>query len=85
MSIASEITRLQTAKANLKTSIEAKGVTVSPSATLDAYPAYVDAISGGGGSNWQSGIYESGGYIYLSPHPGAGGVGATTYIYLSAR
>jgi len=51
MSIASEITRLQTAKANLKTSIEAKGVTVSSSATLDAYPALVDSIpSGGGGS-----------------------------------
>lgn len=50
MSIASEITRLQTAKANLKTSIEAKGVTVSSSATLDDYPDYVDAISGGGTS-----------------------------------
>ena len=46
MSIASEIARLQTAKANLKTSIENKGVTVSASATLDDYPAYVDAING---------------------------------------
>ena len=51
MSIATEITRLQTAKASLKTSIEAKGVSVSASATLDAYPALVDSIpSGGGGS-----------------------------------
>ena len=83
MSIASEITRLQTAKANLKTSIEAKGVAVPASATLDAYPAYVDAISGGGGSNFRSGIYSQGGYIYISPDPGAGGVGASTFIYLS--
>ena len=48
MSIASEITRLQTAKADLKTAIEAKGVTVSSSATLEDYPNYVDAISQGG-------------------------------------
>lgn len=47
MSIASEITRLQTAKADLKTAIEGKGVTVSASAKLDAYPALVESISGG--------------------------------------
>ena len=47
--IAQEITRLQTAKANLKTSIEAKGVTVSGDATLDQYPALIDSIPGGGG------------------------------------
>ena len=48
MSIASEITRLQTAKADLKTAIEGKGVTVPSSAKLDAYPALVESISGGG-------------------------------------
>lgn len=48
MSVATEITRLQGAKADLKTSIEAKGVTV-PSATLiSGYAALVDQISGGG-------------------------------------
>ena len=47
--IAQELTRIQNAKASLKTSIENKGVTV-PSATLiDGYPALVDQISGGGG------------------------------------
>ena len=50
MSIASEIERLQTAKASLKTSIEGKGVTVPEGATLDDYPALVDSISGGGGN-----------------------------------
>ena len=49
MSIASEITRLQTAKADLKTAIEGKGVTVAASATLDDYADLVDAIETGGG------------------------------------
>lgn len=47
MSIASEISRLQTAKANLKTSIENKGVTIPSDATLDSYSGYVDNISQG--------------------------------------
>ena len=54
MSIASEISRLQQAKATLKTSIESKGVTVSSSATLDDYPDYVDAISQGGSPNLET-------------------------------
>lgn len=49
MSIATEITRLQTAKADLKTAIESKGVTVAASATLDDYADLVDAIETGGG------------------------------------
>lgn len=48
MSISSEILRLQTAKASIKTSIENKGVTVPSSATLDDYSVYVDEIEGGG-------------------------------------
>lgn len=49
MSIASEITRLRNAKAALKESIEAKGVTVEDSAKLDEYPTLVDSIPQGGG------------------------------------
>lgn len=45
MSIANEIQRLQTAKSNLKTQLEAKGVSVSANATLDAYPNYVSEIN----------------------------------------
>ena len=48
MAISDEITRLQNAKAALKTSIEGKGVTVSSDATLDDYPALVDSIEAGG-------------------------------------
>lgn len=49
MSIASEITRLQNAKAGLKTAIEGKGVTVSSSTKLDGYADLVDSIQQGGG------------------------------------
>ena len=49
MSIASQISRLQSAKASLKTAIENKGVTVPSSALIDTYDDYVAEISGGGG------------------------------------
>ncbi len=49
MSLASEITRLQNAKSALKTSIEAKGVTVSDSTLISGYAALVDQIQTGGG------------------------------------
>lgn len=53
MSIATEITRLQTAKANIKSAIEGKGVTVSSSATIDAYASLVSSIpTDGGGSTF---------------------------------
>lgn len=51
MSIASEITRLQTAKSDLATSIANKGVTVPANATLDDYAALVDSIQTGGGES----------------------------------
>ena len=53
MSLTSEITRLQNAKSALKTSIEAKGVTVSDSTLISGYAALVDEIQtgGGGGGN----------------------------------
>lgn len=51
MSLSSEITRLQNAKSALKTSIEAKGVTVSDTTLISDYPALVDQIQTGGGGN----------------------------------
>ena len=50
MSISTEIARLQQAKADLKTAIEAKGVTVPAATTLDGYAALVDQIQQGGGT-----------------------------------
>lgn len=52
MSIASEISRIQQAKADIKTAIEAKGVIVPSSATIDTYDDYVSQISGGGEESW---------------------------------
>lgn len=52
MSIATEIARLQTAKADIKTAIEAKGVTVSSEATIDTYDDYIASISTGS-TGWQ--------------------------------
>ena len=54
MAISDEITRLQNAKSALKTSIEAKGVTVSDTTLISDYATYVDQIqtgSGGGGGD----------------------------------
>ena len=48
MSIATEITRIQQAKADIKTAIEAKGVSVPSSALIDTYDDYVSQISAGG-------------------------------------
>lgn len=47
MSIATEITRLQTAKADLKTAIEAKGVTVPSATKLGGYANLVESIPSG--------------------------------------
>ena len=47
--IAENLSRIQSAKTDIKTAIEAKGVTVSSSATIDTYATYVSQISGGGG------------------------------------
>ena len=44
MTIASEITRLQEAKADIKASIQGKWVTVPNSAKLDTYSTYIDQI-----------------------------------------
>ena len=51
MTIATEITRLQTAKTAIATAIGAKGVTVPPTTRFDGYAALVDQISSGGGSS----------------------------------
>lgn len=48
MSIATEISRLQTAKADIKTAIEAKGVTVPSSAKIDVFDDYIAQIPTGG-------------------------------------
>lgn len=52
MSVASELTRIQGAKADIKAAIEGKGVSVPSSALLDEYAPYIEAIEGGGGQGF---------------------------------
>lgn len=64
--IAENLSRIQSAKADIKTAIEAKGVTVPSSATIDTYSTYVSQISGGGAatpSNLSDWTYDSFGKI----------------------
>ena len=44
MSISSELSRIRTAKSDIRTAIISKGVNVSSSATIDSYPALINAI-----------------------------------------
>lgn len=48
MAITQEITRISNAKSDIKTAIEAKGVSVPSDALIDTYDDYVAQISGGG-------------------------------------
>lgn len=48
MDITSEIVRLQTAKSNIKSAIEDKGVVIPSNAKLDTYDTYIDQIQTGG-------------------------------------
>ena len=50
MSIATEISRLTSAKASIKSAIEAKGVSVPASTKLDGYAALITSIPSGGGN-----------------------------------
>lgn len=45
MSVSDEVKRLETAKSNLRTAINNKGVAISAGATLEDYPSYVNLIT----------------------------------------
>lgn len=79
--IASEISRLQQAKADLKTAIEGKGITVSSAATIDAYADYVDDIEEAAPAVTHPNptiSVSSGGLITATHTQGAGTVAAGT-------
>ena len=54
MSVATEIQRIQGAKSDLRSAIQAKGVSVPSNALIDAYPDYVDAIPQGSAPSLQN-------------------------------
>jgi len=75
MTIASEIERLQEAKADIKSSIEWKWVSVPSSAKLDTYDTYIDQIQ-----QWDGGILTK--WIKLYPfHLNTYWIPATWWIY----
>lgn len=62
MSVQSEITRLQNAKAAIKTAVEGKGVTVPDGTLLDGMAALIESIEAGGsggGTNYGTVTYET--------------------------
>ena len=63
MSIKTEITRLQNAKASIKTAIEGKGVTVPDGTKLDGMTALIDSISSGGGSSSETWVLNLSGIL----------------------
>lgn len=52
MSVQSEITRLQNAKAAIKAAIEGKGVTVPDATLLDGMASLIESIEAGGGGDF---------------------------------
>ena len=76
MSISSEITRLTQAKADIKTAIENKGVTVPTNAKLDDYPELIDDIEQGSTPNLQikSVSITENGTTTVEPDPGYDGL-----------
>lgn len=59
MTIANEITRINNAKAAIKEAIQNKGVTVSDTAKLDEYPAFINSISTSSGEGGDSNLYPN--------------------------
>lgn len=61
MSIASDVTRIESAKAAIKAAIEGKGVTVPDATLLDGMAALIESIeAGGGGSgNFATGTFTT--------------------------
>jgi hypothetical protein len=57
MSIANEIQRLQTAKADIKSAIEEKGVTVGDG-TIDTYASKISEIPDGGSGDYEQGFED---------------------------
>lgn len=56
MSIASDVTRIESAKAAIKAAIEGKGVTVPDATLLDGMASLIESIEAGGGINATAGI-----------------------------
>ena len=66
MSVQSEITRLENAKAAIKAAIEGKGVTVPDGTLLDGMASLIESIEAGGGDTLFGTYFETGSIIPAS-------------------
>lgn len=70
MSISTDITRIQNAKAAIKTAIEGKGVTVPDTTLLDGMAALIESIEagGGGGIEYVTGtkVFDENTYTFIT-------------------
>lgn len=57
MSISTELSRIQKAKTDIKTAIEAKGVIVPSNDRIDQYPQYINQIEAGGSKKEAKGYF----------------------------
>ena len=73
MSIASEISRLNTAKENIKTAIQNKGVSVQSSTKIDGYPSLINQIQTFDPTNGHAYV-EIGGVKWATMNVGASSV-----------
>lgn len=91
MSVQSEITRLETAKASIVAAIEGKGVTVPSGAKLDALAALIESIEAGGGgsgglpspfTNITTGTFRLASLSYANAYPITHGLGVAPKVFL---
>lgn len=68
MSIATEISRIQTATGDIKTAITGKGVTVPVGSQIDDLPALITSIPSGGGENIPDDMTLTSYYINYGSH-----------------
>ena len=80
MSVQSEVSRLQNAKAAIKAAIEGKGVTVPDATMLDGMVALIESIEAGGASGISFGVYTPAttGYTHTIEH----GLGTIPKIFV---
>ena len=85
MSVQSEITRLENAKAAIKAAIEGKGVTVPDATLLDGMAPLIESIEAGGGGNITAGTITALNYKAQKVEHGLGAVPQAVIFFAAAK